>query len=654
MSTKNQVKPKHTFPKRTPGEDEIIEIEEIPSTKPVKVQISQKRKENIENSSSEATTPNKKTPKDKNDEDLIEIMDVDVPQIDLGKKKPSAQSNRQKKSISKINANNDIKKEKLAVQSINLINVKEKFPINKGKKENKLTSITLDESDGDIKVTKELKTDNTIKKNIKSQEQISTNIIQEIAITPEKIIKRNTKDDKKNKKNEKQQEIELLSEDSGNEKKKERKNKKISQKKNKNNNNSDLVISLTSDKINSGFLSSTKASKKNQRKSYKRENKKSKSTIKLSSKKEFLDSKMNNLLLGRKRKQDKKTSKSITPNKRTNNYRSSNKENSNLNAKIPIKSSKNRTPIKITEKNNYRFNDLFSPNDEIVEQGTEKNLLTPELAVLDQLVNEYGLERVIDSLCKSKLNQKSKLDSCLQGLKDSCYDNKINFILFKMLFSYFDSKLNKNGIKDEKEKRPFSFENLITSTESKNEKSRNDKPKSPIKSKPKVLPIINHIEGSSPIQINDEEVQNPKKNEKIINSSEKNKNKSKSNRNDKNMNTNIPNEVEKKSEKKTMSIGSHYKKNDEGQIYKYQVSNVDGKGNAIFKCYDDNCNGMGIYELETMKFSMTRKHNIKHSEHDYIVNSDKDGDEVFKQLIEKEKSDAQVFKENGERIVKYY
>ena len=63
---------------------------------------------------------------------------------------------------------------------------------------------------------------------------------------------------------------------------------------------------------------------------------------------------------------------------------------------------------------------------------------------------------------------------------------------------------------------------------------------------------------------------------------------------------------------------------------------------------------MGIYELETMKFSMTRKHNIKHSEHDYIVNSDKDGDEVFKQLIEKEKSDAQVFKENGERIVKYY
>ena len=157
MSTKNQVKPKHTFPKRTPGEDEIIEIEEVPSTKPVKVQISQKRKENIENSSSEATTPNKKTPKDKNDDDLIEIMDVDVPQIDLGKKKPSAQSNRQKKSISKINANNDIKKEKLAVQSINLINVKEKFPINKGKKENKLTSITLDESDGDIKVTKELK-----------------------------------------------------------------------------------------------------------------------------------------------------------------------------------------------------------------------------------------------------------------------------------------------------------------------------------------------------------------------------------------------------------------------------------------------------------------------------------------------------------------
>ena len=103
-----------------------------------------------------------------------------------------------------------------------------------------------------------------------------------------------------------------------------------------------------------------------------------------------------------------------------------------------------------------------------------------------------------------------------------------------------------------------------------------------------------------------------------------------------------------------MSIGSHYNKNEEGHIFKYQVASLDGKGNAIFKCYDDKCCGMGIYELETRKFKVTKKHNVKHAEHEYIINYDKDGEEIFKQLKEKNKSDAQVFKENGERIVKYY
>ena len=106
--------------------------------------------------------------------------------------------------------------------------------------------------------------------------------------------------------------------------------------------------------------------------------------------------------------------------------------------------------------------------------------------------------------------------------------------------------------------------------------------------------------------------------------------------------------------KKTTSIGSHYNKDEEGRIYKYQVANLDGKGNAIFKCYDDNCTGMGIYELESKKFSVTKKHSLKHGEHENIINYDKDGDNVFKEIIDKEKSDAQVFKENGERIVKYY
>ena len=63
---------------------------------------------------------------------------------------------------------------------------------------------------------------------------------------------------------------------------------------------------------------------------------------------------------------------------------------------------------------------------------------------------------------------------------------------------------------------------------------------------------------------------------------------------------------------------------------------------------------MGLYELESRKFCVSKKHRLKHGEHEYIIHYDKAGDNVLKELIEKEKSDAQVFKENGERTVKYY
>ena len=46
---------------------------------------------------------------------------------------------------------------------------------------------------------------------------------------------------------------------------------------------------------------------------------------------------------------------------------------------------------------------------DIDEKDGEKKYSSPELAVLDQLISEYGFERVLESLCKSKLNQKKKI-----------------------------------------------------------------------------------------------------------------------------------------------------------------------------------------------------------------------------------------------------
>ena len=110
----------------------------------------------------------------------------------------------------------------------------------------------------------------------------------------------------------------------------------------------------------------------------------------------------------------------------------------------------------------------------------------------------------------------------------------------------------------------------------------------------------------------------------------------------------------KKEEKKEIRIGSHYNKTKEGQVFRYQISKLDGEGNAIFVCYDDNCSGKGIYNIGTKKFSESEKHNLRHEEHDYIKNSEKNKDNTINDLLESKNSDAQVFKENGVRNVIFY
>jgi len=347
---------------------------------------------------------------------------------------------------------------------------------------------------------------------------------------------------------------------------------------------------------------------------------KSKSTVKVSYKNEAMKEKINNFL-GRKRKQpDNQKEKSKTPNKKQK------KSDSTPIKKYPkqknkAQKTKSRTPLKDTT-------------------NSKKNkFATQELAILNNLIQQYGFEKVLDTLCKPNLDSKIKIDSCLQGLKDSCTNEKLPILLVKMLFSYFESKFNdKITIQEKKRSTSAKKSNTLKNFIKNSEKS----PKFQINEAPNLFSMLDSVEGGTPIQIEDiQEIKD--KNDK--NELKKLKNQS--------IKSPIKEEG-KKREKKVTSIGSHYNKSEEGEIFKYQISSLDGKGKAIFKCYDDKCNAMGIYELESMKFSMTKKHNLKHAEHEYIMNYDKEGDTVFKELIESEKSDAQVFKENGERVVKFY
>ena len=662
MSTKNQHKQKHS----KKDDDEIIEIEDISNQR--QSRVSQKRKEQ-ENTSSEATTPNKKKKNKRKTEDaeLIEIMDIESPEIP-NKKKASSPTARPKKSEAKNvenaeNAEKGKRKEKLSVKSVSKISAKDKSPLNKKKKEIKVASITLEESDNDSDMEEiaEINAGSTIKKSTtKITGKKSSNKSRANASNQNN----NKKSEKKSGKNEKKQDIiqyNLSDEESDKEEEKGKADKVQYKYPKKNRKKSSRT------ETNSGYYTIRKTSKSSLKKIDDKGTIKSKSTIKVFRKEKELKDTLNNLL-GRKRKL---SSKSKTPNKKANksgNPKDKDKAQSkNLNqSKIVSQSSLekakspnpgSRAPKKNCKNNNYNS---FEQKVDIDLLDSNKKFSTPESAILNQLILEYGFERVLDTLCKTKLDQKNKLDSCLQGLKDSCTNNKLPYLLMKMLFSYFESQF------DDQSKKPYAKRSTSANKSTSigilndNPKSKNLPSNSPFKNN-KINKADNPKKDKSkvnisPIEIDEEE-------EEVKGNSKKNERKTLASKTlNINNNTNSPsNNVKsaskqeaKKGEKKATSIGSHYNKTPDGEIYKYQVSNLDGKGNAVFKCYDEKCTGVGIYDIESKKFTVSQKHSLKYADHEYIINMEKENDNIFKDLKTTGKSDAQVFKENGERTVKMY
>ena len=634
MTTKSQIKTRYSrFGKSSNfGDGEIIVLGESTNNKS---KVYQKRKELTENTSSEATTPNKRRiKKKKTDNESIEIYEV----------KNNGKGIKNRRENSKMITREINRKERGKNKSVDKIR---KNSMN-NKKENKMKSIALEESDDEVEeinISSNVK--NPSKRNIRNRKYASK--------TPDK---------KERRKNIKNNNIP--------------KNKKMKVADNKNRmtqyelSSEESEVEMTQGKIKTGSLSSGKASQSQKKNEEEEDNKKSRSTIKVS--------KENSSLLGKKRKNERNT-RSRTPNK-------TDKSQIVVVNKVPIeiknspvkmragKSSK--TPLKNYPKKNKNISE--------VDSGS-RNYVTPELALLNHLISDFGFEKVLDSLCKAKLDRKDKLDSCVQGLRDSCANEKLPLFLIKMMFSYFDNK----G-KDKKEKMeeevaekipPEILPQKIKEKEKDNKKSLSfikscsteitntnneliepsEKPlsKSPTKASnsnvnkidTNTSPIILEEQTSLPIQLTEEPPKLPIKltdemPQKIdIPKKEEKKKEDKSPIKARN--------EEVKKEKKNMSIGSHYHKNEEdGMLYKYQVYKLDGQGNAVFKCYDDKCASEGIYELDSRKFIVTVKHNLEHKKHDYINNCDKNDDNVFKEMINLNKNDAQVFKEGNERSVKLY
>ena len=664
MSTRNQIKSRYSRLNKKGsylGEEDVIEIKEPMKYFKPKAFKNIRRKDLVEYTSSEATTPYKQEnkPIKKKKENDIEIFDLsENPSKSINKRKKIttnstfALRNKRAKSITKI----DLIGNKISKKPNKSTN-KLKSRFISAKKGNKVVSINLEESEDEIRVVSpDRNTSRFSKKNIKQ-----INIRKLPSKTPVRKFKKKFRKHTFTKP-----------------KRKLSYNKSIKQK------NKITQLELSSE---SEIEETQEMPKKNKISiDSKKQDKKAKSTFK------GFKEKNNSSFLGKKRKKVKslKSLRLKTPNKskikspiQIENNNPIEIDNSPIKiregkstSKTPTKSSskqiRNIIPISTTD------NTLYIKNNNGISDG---NILKK----LNRLIDEFGFQKVLDSLCKSKLNQKNNLELNVHLLKESCPNEKLPLYLIKMMFSYFDNKIeNKDAmeniyITDEKEKakeRNKKLINVLKSLSTENNTANNEineiiteKPisKSPTKSSTysktnkknqEVIPmeideqITNAIhlteDGPNPVTITKSQKREKK-------NAQTNTQKKKAEKSDKAEKSPIKIQAdEPKKEKKNMSIGSHYHKDGDGLVYKYQVCKLDGQGNAIFKCYDDKCKGEGVYDLDSRIFKISTKHSLGHKEHDYIVNFDKSEDNVFKEMINMNKHDAQVFKEGNVRTVKIY
>ena len=635
MKGKNQAK-RNSACKKKKDDDEVIEINDASLKQSIKLDKLKMKSENIENNSSEDTTntnKRKNNKKKKANEDLIEIMDVEAPEdVTDEKKNPRQKKTAKDKETKKDNKDNKDKKKQKG-KSCGKILCKEKSTLNKKKKTKTEAHINLDEeSESEIQVMTEVKV-GTLRPRNKSKAPIkkSANNKRNTSLnkTSIKVVK------KKKKKEKEVQQIELSENDESikeKEKEKEKEAKKPKDKKKKN---------------NIGLDSSSCSNKKKKMP----ENSPIKDTKSIIKKRKNEERK-EKTFLGKKRKADKSLEKFVTPKKKSVNSEKQTKKNSTEGQKHKIPSitendERPKTPFK-----NNKILDLSNLKLGKNEKNEKKENISQKIDIFDKLVAKYGIEEVLDSLFKPKLDQSNILDSSFKELKDICPNKLLNFVLCKNMFSYFNSRMKEIENIIQNQKRSVS-ETKSSHKDNSNKKDNISKEKLPsknsIKKSNSFLPLKEKekkkVLEDSLIQIEIEDIDNMAIDEKIEEKNCSIKNKSEF--------WNV-NAEEKKPDKKDTSIGSHYNKSAAGNIYKYQAYRLDGKGNAIFKCFDDKCNGMGTYNLETMKFEIIKEHNLKFSQHEFIANSDKDIDNVLKELALKNKSNAQVFKENGERNVKYY
>ena len=259
------------------------------------------------------------------------------------------------------------------------------------------------------------------------------------------------------------------------------------------------------------------------------------------------------------------------------------------------KSSKNNKSNKKEEKSE-RMQD-----DSAIKQ--KNKVISNELQYFYKLVEKYGLEKVLSSLCQTENNSKelnnnnNDVDNILNTIEDTWGKNKFINNVISTLFSLLND--NDNKISD----NLYNFNN-----------------------------------------VNQQRIIFNNKNKGFNFNIEFNKNNI--------IEIPVTNEEEKNIKK--ISFCSFYSKNEEGKIYKYE--NVYFlEGIIVYKCCDDDCNGNGIFDINTKKFKIQDKHNKNYYEHNFSKNGEFENDIWFKELNNNSKyNDAQILLDDVSKTVKFY
>ena len=237
-----------------------------------------------------------------------------------------------------------------------------------------------------------------------------------------------------------------------------------------------------------------------------------------------------------------------------------------------------------------------------------------------------------------------------------------------------------NGSDDdilEKEKRIENNKNIFDDFLKENGITENEKQKNTKKISPKKNiedPKIDNKELEDMInQV--VELNNNKKNKKDISENSEEKNIDENNNesdneekksNEKNSDEKSDNDLPPKNEsedipsseftQKNVSIGLHFHKDKNGQVYKYFVHGLIGEDGRIFHCSDESCKGTAKYDVSNMEFKVMKEHSKNYDDHSYVINVKLEKDsKIFCALAATEKyNECQIFRKDGKRHVKYY